>query len=1209
MSDFTFSGVVIHKESGMGIPNLLVELLDMDPPNDPEFSAVNRPNGDLSGRILDAVAPADDIWDRLGSAVTNANGAFTINFNVADMNLHGETEKKPDIMLRVLAPDEPHFTETDRILHFSEYVRRNAAGTETDIVRLSTSLLTEHGIPVPTVGTAQATTAKVADYVNLREREKQFNKGVAEYHKTQANAEIEERKTFRKDLIKLLAADTKVISASGVLAEEGDNIFDKTTTTLTKGIEKANEVLTPTGPEKGVKLNLYLTQPERDDLFKQAVAGQIDIEIEESRIRDILFRPNSSENPGTLLIHNNPIANFCAAESFDVKCAKEHTGISNGHQEEPDPSGDPTPTTEQPLTDEDVLAHLNRLVKDMPTPDVVLNPALARADRAEVEKSVSEFALQKGPAEVPAFYDISFLQVAFEHVWKQLFDENIPQLAYQIESQAKTKLGLNGSESALTPFMTSGAFGISGGGLPAATFQSVGSPEVSPIIAKYFDITAEEMIDMTLAMRQELWSLANKIDSNPATTSADVRKVQALMEQGERLIDSVKHDNYYTLHRTLRELEERLNGKYEFTVFAADKDYHSVNFGLVTTYRQQLTPLMYQAGRLVETIPLSPKEERKYSVKNTRTEKRSTKEARKNNSSITSEQHSTSRVEAEIIAKVQQKTTFSLNASGDYDIGISQGTSTSSFGIEALKESAQNRKDFREAVMKAVQDYKEETSMEVTTEAHFTSEYTETGTIQNPNDELACTCLFYELQKRYRVSEQLFRVTPVVLVAQEVPSPDKITPAWAITHDWILNRVLLDDSFRPTLSYLANNSVGEDYALRELRKNLRQQRSLVETLKLEFAAASQEADNKYLSLLQKIDQRIDGENQQSKEGAFEKVVEFFGGDNTPNPDVAKARELAASDQHKYAVERAEKISVSLQQEVRTLHALTESYNKTLQARLDNETRVKRLLVHIRKNIFYYMQAIWNMEPPDQRFLRLHKVGVPVLKSTNRLYRVTIQPEEDDIFARFRADTTKKHTAYLHGGLELEKDDDGAFVTKSLVEVADLHKLLGCMGNYLIFPLKEHNALTECMAAPYVDQAFGAMDPDEMSNVTLDQFSQYVCCLHDQLSEADFDKIRGMLKKWLDKLLAMPLRNGDEIVVPTGSLFIKMLVDNHPVLEDFKLKHRELDVFKVQEDVRRGGLENLRLASRLLHSEREDPDIEKKIVVASTVTPNLDVDNP
>ena len=58
------------------------------------------------------------------------------------------------------------------------------------------------------------------------------------------------------------------------------------------------------------------------------------------------------------------------------------------------------------------------------------------------------------------------------------------------------------------------------------------------------------------------------------------------------------------------DLHGRINSNYEFTVFAADKNFHSVNFGLFNTYRQEWMPMECQAGELVKTIPLSPKEER-----------------------------------------------------------------------------------------------------------------------------------------------------------------------------------------------------------------------------------------------------------------------------------------------------------------------------------------------------------------------------------------------------------------------------------------------------------------------------------------------------------------------------------------------------------------------------------------------------------------------
>jgi hypothetical protein len=212
---------------------------------------------------------------------------------------------------------------------------------------------------------------------------------------------------------------------------------------------------------------------------------------------------------------------------------------------------------------------------------------------------------------------------------------------------------------------------------------------------------------------------------------------------------------------------------------------------------------------------------------------------------------------------------------------------------------------------------------------------------------------------------------------------------------------------------------------------------------------------------------------------------------------------------------------------------------------------------------------------------------------DRTYSVNIQ-EVDDIFANFREPGTKKFRAFVKGRL-MPAD---SFASKPLVEIADLDNLLGFKGNYMIFAMKEHNALTEFMAAPYVDEAFGAMDPDELSNVSLDDYSKFICCLHDT-DPAEFERLKPELKKWLQRLLADPLRNGDEIVVPTGSLFIESLVGTYPLLEVFKRRHREMDAYKVAEEVRKAQMENLRLAARLVNEKLEDPDIEKKIVISGS----------
>jgi hypothetical protein len=64
------------------------------------------------------------------------------------------------------------------------------------------------------------------------------------------------------------------------------------------------------------------------------------------------------------------------------------------------------------------------------------------------------------------------------------------------------------------------------------------------------------------------------------------------------------------LSQLLTRLDKILAEKYAFDVFAKD----SINFGILITYRQTWEPQSYQVGDLVSTIPLAPKEVRRYTT-------------------------------------------------------------------------------------------------------------------------------------------------------------------------------------------------------------------------------------------------------------------------------------------------------------------------------------------------------------------------------------------------------------------------------------------------------------------------------------------------------------------------------------------------------------------------------------------------------------------
>jgi len=167
--------------------------------------------------------------------------------------------------------------------------------------------------------------------------------------------------------------------------------------------------------------------------------------------------------------------------------------------------------------------------------------------------------------------------------------------------------------------------------------------------------------------------------------------------------------------------------------------------------------------------------------------------------------------------------------------------------------------------------------------------------------------------------------------------------------------------------------------------------------------------------------------------------------------------------------------------------------------------------------------------------------------------------------------------------------------RTLVEVADLDSLLGFKGNYMIFPLKKNNYITMYMMQDYLDVAdeIAARDPDPYGDYTVDDLQRLATCL--KAKDPNLYDKEGIRKAIIARLIS-GRKEKELVVVPTSSLYIEALVGTHPLLEDFKLIHRALDVKKVQAEVRHAELENIRLAARALKGNEEDPDIEKKIVI-------------
>jgi hypothetical protein len=166
---------------------------------------------------------------------------------------------------------------------------------------------------------------------------------------------------------------------------------------------------------------------------------------------------------------------------------------------------------------------------------------------------------------------------------------------------------------------------------------------------------------------------------------------------------------------------------------------------------------------------------------------------------------------------------------------------------------------------------------------------------------------------------------------------------------------------------------------------------------------------------------------------------------------------------------------------------------------------------------------------------------------------------------------------------------------ALGTVADLGRPLGYRGNYILFPMKRQNVLTKFMSVPYADSRSSLRDPEDLANFTIGELDEYVACMRETMPAAQFDALVPEINTLYEHMLSRPFPSEEDVIVPSGSLFIEALPGTAPVLEDFKLMHRAVDVSNAAAVVRGRELNNLRCAARILEGKLGDPDIETVVV--------------
>ncbi|MBB3020799.1 hypothetical protein FHR70_003887 [Microvirga lupini] len=905
--------------------------------------------------------------------------------------------------------------------------------------------------------------------------------------------------------------------------------------------------------------------------------------------------------------------------------------------------------------------------------DQLLEPVL-KADG--ISSAIAKLTFAPGPAEVPAVHFFNDLQVAFEPIWQEALDDRFlkdVEAAYDkfVErggapavNRIKSLLGLSGvlnpniflNELLDIGTVTDTAYDNVASVViitreewnalpaPAKTYLSQISAQMAQLRTDIVESIDGSMSPLELLLAGGSTSSLIKAGLAPflSPTTIELRaKLQLLKSDAEgivalarRLVLEVEAGRpFRPTHTIIEELKQQHSKAYPFRHFAASSRYRSVNFGLLVTYKQIWTLKAYQVGELVGTIPMAPDEERKYSRRTVRKTKRAVQEVESLYERRTGETESRSRVEAEIIHRATAKTNFSMSSTGTVSYGAGgggggggeqssgggmgvSGSNTTTFSRDVEKHSSAVKKEFNESIRKATDEIKNERKTEITTEDTFEEEVTQSGVLKNPNNQITCTYLLYELERLIGIEEKLHGLQSVALVAMEVPAPSELTYAWLIRHDWILSRVLLDPSYAPALGYVSTTLISDDVTLREMREALFRQRKLVEELKQDLADRRVLAGLRYAALQKQIERTA--ESSEGGGGLFGDIVGGIGkiaggvpivGDIvegaldmiTGEGQVSQAdqlREGAARDAYEREQREEQDLASRMLSATSTLETMQRDYTDRLSRHLSQLGQVHRLIDHIWQNILYYMQAIWAHIPDDQLFLILKDVPVPVFEK-DKSKTIKINPAVHAAATDLSAIDTK--WVHAKSGLGIKQppvSEADKIKTVPLSQVANIYKRLGCWANFLIFPMFEANPITDFMMEPYVKLAegeYGISDPDPIGNMTLSEFADYVCCLKKHYEEQDrpevFEKLKPELQEALRKLLQSSRRDEDIVIPCEDGLYIEALPGTHSVMEQFKQLHRIIDVKSAQADLRTKELNNIRRAEMILNEDLADPDIE------------------
>ncbi len=325
----------------------------------------------------------------------------------------------------------------------------------------------------------------------------------------------------------------------------------------------------------------------------------------------------------------------------------------------------------------------------------------------------------------------------------------------------------------------------------------------------------------------------------------------------------------------------------------------SKRLALMLVFRQHWFPAGYVQGKLVGYKNLVPNQSEKLFRKTSIKTTTETSSVEEFNATRKDEYSQTRKETSEFLNESSSKFNFTASASGSISFIIGSAEASTSTSLDLSNLNRSTRNQISEMTRSGSVLYNEKRELSLKEITEAEDIVEMTSEIKNSNQEITANYFYYQLLRQYNVATEFFDVRPVLLRAREIPSPAEIDEKFLSD-----NAHLLIPALPPQLSADLQESVGE---IDSLARSIIRKRT----------------------------------NAEQKRGIYELARSQI---LPEDPEELSKRQIKLED--------LERVS-------------SDAWLKFIEAEetyLGFRARLDRVISHVRTNICYYMQFIWQGSP-------------------------------------------------------------------------------------------------------------------------------------------------------------------------------------------------------------------------------------------------------